>query len=652
MEGNTIKNPFAGCTARDMGYDEVEHFWCSPFSLYKLNEDDLFSNRTPFVIEGVRGTGKTMILKYLSYSVQKMNIKGSSVEDILDFFKNKSIGIYFRYKDDFCNMINYLDCDEQDKKRIFKQYYNLFISRQIIDIMCDIYKDTDDPDVDEIICKFWGIERCSITDLYNYVNELIEKMDDIINNSYFNTNWVQEIMSVVGRDNLIVDFISTINKKCNGWGDILFSILLDEYENLGNLQVIVNTLIKQVDETVNLTYRLGMRPEGMSNNITDVAGERLQIDRDFILKRLEFENTKEYKRFALGVSRRRLENVQEFKERNIVDIERILGKDEDFDKEAERAVDGKIKHFYLLKNSFSKDEIRDNIIKEIACDNKLMEMYNILRVSRGLDKNYKDTGDLCKKYIDTPNKSGLKEEDEILYKYYLDYSSKYRMALLFLLLKVYGKKKMYYSLNTFLKLSSGSINDFISLCRNVFKYVDESVIKKLENGGQISEAIQTNAALDTANDQMLKIAMSNKNGREMVTFVENLGNIFDEFHKDDRVRYPETNQFAFEDENEIRKSGLNKYLVDLINSGAIIKKSNRQRKSLGENMGYIYQLNRIFAPIFHFSYRTRGGVNVVISKDLFQDMLNKEVKPSVFIKNIDLNEDASIFDYSTEDDDE
>ena len=69
MQENIISNPFVGCTARDMKYNEVGQYWCSPFKVYSLNEGELFTSRTPIVMEGTRGTGKTMILKYLSYFV-------------------------------------------------------------------------------------------------------------------------------------------------------------------------------------------------------------------------------------------------------------------------------------------------------------------------------------------------------------------------------------------------------------------------------------------------------------------------------------------------------------------------------------------------------------------------------------------------------
>lgn len=629
MAENIINNPFVGCTARDMKFDEVNQYWCSPFTLYKLNEGELFTSRTPIVIEGARGTGKTMILKYLSYFVQKDYIMNDSITQKLVYFSNKSLGVYFRYKDDFCNMFYSLDCEEQDKERIFRHYYELFIIRQILEILEDIYTGQEDASVKDALCSFFNISTRSIAEVHEYINESIKQMDKIINASIYDELWKNKMLALIDSGNKVSEFIQMINGSLQGWENILFVILLDEYENLGMFQTMVNTLIKQVDDTVNLTYRLGMRPAGMdNNNRTYVGGEYLQVDRDFLLRRLEYDDFSKYKEFALEISKRRLESIDAYRDNGLCDISLILGKNEDFNAEARLIVKG-TKHFKLIKKYFSEDILQD-VINELSCDEKLMEMYNIIRVLRG--ENYKDIGKLCRQYQELRNKGKLATASEALHKYQLDYSNKYRVTLLYILLTIYGERKLYYSVNTFLRLSSGSINDFISLCRNVFKHVDSELLNSLKTGTSISPQIQTFASVDTAEDQRRKVSMSNKYGKEMYTFIDNMGSIFEEYHRDLKAKYPETNQFAFANENQIRNNdSLNNYLVELINSGAIIRRQKRQSISVGKMRGYIYQLNRIYAPIYQYSYRTRGGYNHILNTEDFEIMLKESINPQKYV---------------------
>jgi hypothetical protein len=160
------------------------------------------------------------------------------------------------------------------------------------------------------------------------------------------------------------------------------------------------------------------------------------------------------------------------------------------------------------------------------------------------------------------------------------------------------------------------------------------MIVDLVKGNSLPIGIQTYGAKDTAEDQRRKVSQSNKHGSEIYSFIENLGGAFEEYHRDPKVKYPETNQFAFSDELQIRNDAeLNDYLIDLINSGVIIRKQNRQLKSVGKPRGYIYQLSRIFAPLYQFSYRTRGGYNQMISTDMFKKMLKEEIPPIYFLKN-------------------
>ena len=642
MEENIIKNPFVGCTARDMNFDEVKEYWCSPFSLYHLNESELFTSKTPIVIEGVRGSGKTMLLKYLSYPVQKEFVSSAVLAEKFIYFEQRSFGTYFRYKNDFCNLFKRLNCSQADKEKIFKQYFGLFVIREMVENFCDVYKNENAEKLVQTICVVLKISADSLTKIVDIINNQIEHMDEILNTSDYDEDWKENLMPLLGNGNMVRDMVLRITYDVPEWRNVLFVILLDEYENLGDLQTTVNTLIKQVDDTCNLTYRLGMRPAGMDkNNSTYVGTEKLQVDRDYLLRKLMYEKFSDYKQFAIDISKKRLASVEIFAKNGLTDICLILGKNENFDMEAKQVAKGQ-KQFKLIRKCIPASEMAD-AMEKLSSKEKLLEMYNILLVLRGGD--YREISKVSEEYIECRKEKKLKNADGKVRKYSLDYGNKYRVTLLYILLAIYGEKKMYYSVNTFLYLSSGSINDFISLCRNTFKFINNEVLDDLIAGNSISPVTQTNAARDTAEDQIKKVSQSNDHGSEMFSFIDNMGSIFEEYHRDIEARYPETNQFAFIDENQIHNDkNLSSYLIDLINSGAIIKKQNRQIKSIGQPRGFVYQLNRIFAPIYQYSYRTRGGYNQMLTTQQFYDMLNSSVDPVKFIGKGREENQLSLFD--------
>lgn len=623
MKEDIIKNPFIDCTARDMDSEDIRKFWCSPFELYRMNEDQFCSSRTPIILEGARGTGKTMILKYFSYSVQKEYVAGKKLIDKLSYLKEHGFGIYFRYKADFCNMLSYLDCTLPQKERLFEKYFCLFIIREIVKNIKDVYFECDSCEMLTILNDFFEVDGISFECIVDSINFKIKELDNKINNSIYDKNWIDKI-DELNQGDLLKQLINEIS-QIKLWEGIQFNILIDEYENAKDYQRVINTWLKQVDEENSISYRIGMRPEGLANNATYVGDECLQVDRDYILQPLVFSSFKEYSDFALKVATRRLESVEECKRAGLTDIVKILGKREDIDWEAKTLVKDN-RQFRIIRDCCAGEQEYRSMIETLSSEEKLMEMYNILRVARGGD--YRKIGETCREYCELRKNRELKKATGAVYKYKMDYSSKYRMSLLYALITIYKKEKLYYSTNTFLRLSSGAINDFISLCRNTFQYIGKKELSELKKGKVISPQIQTLAAERTAKDQYRKIATSNKHGKEVAAFVENIGVLFGYYHQDLKIRYPETNQFAFGNEMIVRQDAeLNDYLVELINTGAIVCPEKKHHITLGKQKGNVYQLNRIFAPIYTFSYRTRGGVNVILTKEIFRKMLLETVDP-------------------------
>lgn len=634
MNPNIIDNPFTQCTARDMQYDEVLAYWCDPFKSYKLDDTELFTSKTPIFIEGARGSGKTMILKYLSYHCQKYIALNNGHTNLLNYFQEKkNIGIYLRYKEDFVNMFSSLACTNDIKRMLFSYYFELLICREIIQIINDLFESSvleenkaNYLDLLNNLSKHIPLKLTNLKELTDYFNKQLMSLDQWVKNSRYFENSEEELIKIV-KTNVISSIIKIICDTIPQLKDVLFLIIIDEYENAKEYQKNINTYIKKVDEAENITYRIGMRIEGMSRYDTDMGNEILQVDRDYLLKKLIFRDNSTYKLFLKVISEKRLKTSKFFSSYEITDIETILGKSEDVEKEALDVVQnspyGITKHFELLEGSMNKKNYAQAIQRLSYPKNPLLEMLNIIWVLRGVPVD--ETQKQMNEYI-----AGKVEKNS---KYKRDYVDKYKYQLLFILLNIYKRnqklKKLYYSFNTFAFLSTGSVNDFISLCRNTFYELDKSYYDKIDSYPMIPPVLQTNGAAKTAFEQLGKIKANDENGLQMYTFVMNLGNWFYQFHKDASAKYPETNQFAFENDAEIEsRLLLRQCLKSMLKWGALVKKQNIQSISIGRRKGNVYYLNHIFAPLFNISYRIRGGYNPVLPTELFEQMLfnSMEVK--------------------------
>ena len=636
---SSIGNPFVECTSRDMSYLDVFRYWCDPFRCYKIDYALLQKSTTPIIVEGPRGSGKTMILKYISYYCQKEMLAASKVNnpksEITKLIKNGTIGVYFRYKEDFGSLFKLLNCSQNTKDQLFLYYFELYVLEEIINILIDIERHglisaAAAHDFVANLNNTVGGENNTLTDVFNCFEDKIRMLDSWVRNSRYMENAERDVSDIIGNED-IRSICKNISESFDILRNIRFIIIIDEYENAGRYQRILNTLIKQVDEKTNISYRIGVRPMGIETFNTNLSTEFLQKDRDYVLFELLASETTPYKLFLEEVARRRLNAIPFYSDNNLTSIKELLGARENLDVEANDVVKGSKKHFDVVfkENNIvlSPEEMQQIAYRE----NPLMEMLNIIWVLRGISPSTVSAA--MNGYLKGEYKANdMNDSIELAKKYKLDYSDKYRFQLMSILLGIYGKNKKYYSFNTFAYLSSGSVNDFISLCRNVFYHVTDDCSMDIIKDRRIPIETQSKGAEETAVEQLDKIRLSCDHGLEMYSFAFNMGGVFREYHRDKYAKYPETNQFAFENEVEIsNRPLLEDVYCSLIKWGVIIKKPRIQGISIGRRKGRLYYLNRMLCPIFGISYRTRGGFNFVVTTSLFERLLKGEVEPETII---------------------
>ena len=626
-------NPFTECTARDMSFDEVEEYWCSPYNAFpKVDEVALHKCPTPIIIEGPRGSGKTMLLKHISYFCQKKHIESDSI--ITHFSTSGDLAVYFRYKDDFGCLFDSLLCSNDDRSDLFVYYFELFISQEILSIINDLFEESaiSLEDANQFAIEFSeivGIGACSFELLSEELEARIKELDKWVRRSRYVVQPEDTLRNLITNKNIIKKVCKLLRKIIPEWNNLLFVFIIDEYENASKYQKELNSLIKQVDEKDKLTYRIGVRPNGLTTSETNVGEEFIQNNRDYLLYSMSIpmdnKQMSQYKSFLRDVANKRLQKVPLLVDLGLANIELLLGKKEVPEEEARNICKKRKNHFQvILGKKYSnkeKEEIYHSLKNE---DNPLLEMLNLLWFQRGKKAN--DINIAMNGYIN----NNYHIQSTLSYKYYMDYVNKYKFTLLYMLISIYGAQKQYYSFNTFAYLSTGAINDFISLCRNTFYQIDEQYILNMKENKQkfIETKYQTQGAYDTSIEQLNIIKMRNDNGNRMYCFVMNLGNLFREYHKDLGAKYPETNQFAFSDIIMICEGAESKSILNsLLSWGVIIKKKRLQSLSIGQRKGEVFLLNKIFAPLFNISYRTRGGFNPILSQKRFLEMSSRTLSP-------------------------
>lgn len=649
---DTYNNPFSGSNAVMLDDTSILNYWCDPFN-YRLftdiTEKDIYSSPMNLVFMGGRNTGKTMFLRYWSFQVQFQlanQKKITSSSNLLNhFLELGGIGIYLRIDGPSLRSFTGYGISDEKWNAIFIQYFELLIARkylEVIEVLINKGEINENLFISKslpIIVKLFRLNEIkSLGEVVVHVEKLISEIDEYRGSvPFYNTefkpqNGFGSRTLSFGIPKILESTIPEFNKK------IKFVILLDEYENFSEIQQrIINTLLRFTDSEI--MFRIGMRLKGFRTFKMISQDDFIKEGREYqkiVLEELLLK-AKGYNEFLKEVAKKRLNNVNIFREFGRTDITEFLGLSEDLEAEAiELVAKNPNKHFDYFKEHLAKANLE--LLRYPK--NPLLELLNILWFIRG--KSEIEINKAMNGYLKRNYKQDLAE------KYRLDYVDKYKLSLTFLLCSIHRKNKMYYSFNTFSFLSSGIVGNFIELCRRAFKYAEFEENERLLQEFKITKEQQNKAAIDCSESELEQLVRIENDGGYIYRLILNLGNIFRDFHKDEKIKYPETNQFSI-DINSLEEHKFKQAFESSIKWSAIQRKPKLQQPAPGKHLKDIYTLNRIFSPSFQISHRTRGGFSIELSSKSLQDlMLSEKISSRDFMpkekrkikkQNLDLFED-------------
>lgn len=630
---NSYKNPFSDYNANTLDSEQITHFWETPFDKYVTNisEDEFAFEKTPIIFTGGRGTGKTMILKYFDIASEIVRAGQEKIELKKFIEQNGYIGLYIRFDTPLLKGFEGLGLDNDKWVGIFTHFFEVTVGKAFLDALCKLesHRVISYGEVKLIVERLEQItfhKGLTLKDYaewfrneINYVNKF--RTDIIFENVIFTP---QKRFS---SGDLTKTIASSIKEVCPFFSKINFLVLLDEYENfLEYEQKIVNSSIKFVKE---IAFRIGMRPMGFHTFDTISENEFIKENRDYRNITLENplikkDNDNGYFEFLLKIAEKRLKNVNLFAEKGMTDLRKFLGNREDPVIEARKIVKGRTKHIDAYIKEIKKEYKKRNLIFSITPvqlnklrdeKNPLLEIQNM----RLLLKPY-PIKNVIKAFTDY--KEGNDTEERNKYKY--DYVDKYKLAYLFVLRSIYRvESKLYYGFNDFAYLSSGIVGTYIELCRCVFQYAFFTNKEELFQG-YISPEIQTKAARDVGKSELDQVKRISKVGNNVYNLATNIGAKFYKYHIDKRISYPETNQFSF-NSSTLEKNTLEYDTFQAAIMWSVVqKKKDLQQAGIGKKDAEVYILNRIFAPVFNISARTRGGHNEELNIAKFSKYIGNE----------------------------
>ena len=535
----------------------------------------------PCVLQGGRGTGKTTVLRGLSYQGQYA-LHESSIEN---FDENEFIGIYHRVNTNHVRAFTGGGLNEKKWHDIFGHYFNLVICREIL-LFIDWHrqKSMNDELFSSRVCKLIAsslhiVKEChSFEVLLELVEDEMYKFQSQINNI------TDETLFKLSLSGDPIKLITENTVSLAQFKNKMFYILLDEYENLENYQQqSINSLIKHNTELY--TFKIGVRELGWRIRHTLNVDELLHDPADYVLINIEekFIEGNFFNDFAKDVCQQRIKQLFSSNEGLNYSIEDALP----YLSMEDEAILLDVQNTSQILNYSRLSKQNKNKIESLSYLYKFLIAY------------WAEIHDITlEEAISDYNKN--KAQWDTRYE-------NYKYSMLFKIRKgrgMGGIQKYYAGWNTYLKLANGNIRYLIEL---VYRTYEKHLTNDKNLGDSVSFKDQTLATQDVGMKNLKELEGLWKNGSQLTKLLLGFGRIFNVLISEDAKNAPEINQISI-------KAPISEECSELLSAAvmnlAFIRILGNKLSNKSTTRDYMYMIHPIYAPYFVFSYRRKRKMEV------------------------------------------
>lgn len=595
-----LSSKFTRNRAEEYGFDLWGEFVIPPYykSLQILQSDK------PLVIEGGRGIGKTMLLRYLCHQTQfsprKKNYTNNDYE---------RIGVYWKMDIQFAKLMQLRGAADDQWINAFINMGVIIIAREILECMRNI---RDSVHIDIPVLKKMQFDSLSIFDsnIPQTLDELIRYMRDVYN--YFQiwvSNYKQVKQPIFYPKEFLDELILTIKEQVDPLKSTTFCVYIDEYENLIPTQKkIINTWIKHSQSP--LIFNVAMKHNSLDVRST-LGEEQIVATHDYRAIDLDKMLADSFKVFASEILLLKIADeinpgILEHKEW-LFDTSAINLRT---DLEYKTKILAKLKDLFpsrtpkeiasdMLSDPRISSRIWDDISKDLKNTNVELTVQDYKNVKAPYEAYVILHALLCRKL------SPMYIYDELV-KYKKGEESKFKdwihNNLVGCILNIYGKISRlcpwFSGFETFVFLAKDNIRHFLELC-----YTSLTQNPNFDICANVDIHDQAIAVRNVSQDMLYEVKQFGAYGNVLYGIALRLGTILECGRKNDAQSEPEQTHFSIK--GKINDDTQN-FLNELIKWSVLYKTKLTKQKDM--EYGDEYQLNPIYAPYFTISYRKKRRI--------------------------------------------
>jgi hypothetical protein len=538
----------------------------------------------PTALSGGRGTGKTSVLKSLSYSGH-YELSGKSPEAATNA---PYVGLYWCMDSTRVTAFSGPELEPRQWIRLFAHYVNL----EIVALFCDYVLWFENTTNTKVRLNTSGVAKVgaalhlagtvSIDELAIKVSEALVKLEASINSVADRANIPLSLQGVP------IEYLADVLYSSEAFNGKVFYIIVDEFENLDETQQsLFNTLIKHGRDKY--VFKIGMKDSGWRTKVT-LSGESLTHPADYDLIDLsERFGNDQYPTFAREVCEARL--ALAFERASVSGMSREMSSYlQDLDPEEEAQLLGLARRIAPVREK-AKKESNGSLIDTLSD----LDLYYLHRRAESED---------------VPLTEVLAEYGANPRGYLASYRENYRQALLFTISENSGKglQKYYSGWNTLVKVSGGNIRYLVEIIERAFELhrITSNDIRK-----PISARDQTDACIAVGRKYAQEVQALDPQGHRLTFLLLGLGRFLSLLARHSLGKQPDTTSFVLaRPMSQDKALELDELLRIAVMHQVLRKWPATKLTSQTEAKESEYSVHPVFSAFFVFPYQKKRRIRI------------------------------------------